>query len=151
VDPQLQAQLFADVPPITLLNPISSQLAVMRCSLWPGLIQAARENLRRQQERCGCLKWPRGLRVGLRVRWWKVSRSRAWLWHALAGAVGSSREAADFYDVKGDIEALLALHGGPDVHRFEAAADVACLHPDVPRVSCATASPLACLANCIRH
>jgi phenylalanyl-tRNA synthetase beta chain len=130
VDPQLQAQLFADVPPITLLNPISSQLAVMRCSLWPGLIQAARENLRRQQERVRLFE--------MATRFTRGPEGQVVESKSVAGLVvgtrwpeqwGSSREAADFYDVKGDIEALLALHGGPDVHRFEAAADVACLHP----------------------
>ena len=32
-------------------NPIASDMAVMRASLWPGLIKAALENLRRQQDR----------------------------------------------------------------------------------------------------
>jgi phenylalanyl-tRNA synthetase beta chain len=42
---------------------------------------------------------------------------------------GVKRDAANFYDVKGDVEALLALHGAPGAHRFEAASDLACLHP----------------------
>ena len=34
-----------------LSNPIAADLAAMRVSLWPGLIVALRENLRRQQDR----------------------------------------------------------------------------------------------------
>jgi phenylalanyl-tRNA synthetase beta chain len=130
VDPQLQAQLFADVQPIALLNPISSQLAVMRYSLWPGLIQAARENLRRQQERVRLFE--------MATRFSRGPDGQIVERKSIAGLVvgtrwpeqwGSGRESADFYDVKADIEALLALHGGPNAHRFEAASDVACLHP----------------------
>ena len=130
VDPQLQAQLFPDEQPIALLNPISSQLAVMRCSLWPGLIQAARENLRRQQDRVRLFEMATRFSRGLDGR--VVERK------SIAGLVvgarlpeqwGVKRDAANFYDVKGDVEALLALHGAPGAHRFEAASDLACLHP----------------------
>jgi phenylalanyl-tRNA synthetase beta chain len=129
VDPQLQAQLFSDVQPITLVNPISSQLAVMRCSLWPGLIQAARENLRRQQDRVRLFEMATRFNRGLDGQ--VIERK------SIAGLVvgtrlpeqwGAGTDAADFFDVKGDVEALLALHGA-GVHRFEAIADVACLHP----------------------
>ena len=51
VDPALQRQLFPDAPALALANPISAELSEMRVSLWPGLLQACRENLRRQQKR----------------------------------------------------------------------------------------------------
>ena len=51
VDPALQGQLFPDRPALALANPIASDLSVMRVSLWPGLLHAARENQRRQQDR----------------------------------------------------------------------------------------------------
>jgi phenylalanyl-tRNA synthetase beta chain len=130
VDPQLQAQLFAEVQPITLLNPISSQLAVMRHSLWPGLIQAARENLRRQQDRVRLFE--------MATRFSRGGDGRILERKSIAGLVigtrwpeqwGSAREGADFYDIKSDVEALLALHGVRGSHRFEAVSDVACLHP----------------------
>lgn len=130
VDPQLQALLFADLQPIALLNPISSQLAVMRASLWPGLIQAARENLRRQQDRVRLFE--------AATRFSRGSDGQVVERKSIAGLVvgtrlpeqwGAGREAADFYDVKADVEALLALHGAPGAHRFEAVSDVACLHP----------------------
>ncbi|MEA3197461.1 MAG: phenylalanyl-tRNA synthetase beta chain, partial [Gammaproteobacteria bacterium] len=51
VDPALQQQLFPDIPSLRLANPISTDLSDMRVSLWTGLVQACRENLRRQQGR----------------------------------------------------------------------------------------------------
>jgi len=51
VDPLTQQQLFPDTPTLKLANPISADLSEMRVSLWPGLINACRENLRRQQTR----------------------------------------------------------------------------------------------------
>ena len=46
-----RAKLFPGVTTPVLSNPISSDMAVMRASLWPGLIKAALENQRRQQDR----------------------------------------------------------------------------------------------------
>ncbi len=51
VDPALQEKLFPGRPALALSNPIASDLSVMRVSLWPGLIRAALENQRRQQDR----------------------------------------------------------------------------------------------------
>ncbi len=51
VDPVIQQQLFPETPAMTLANPISADLSAMRVSLWPGLVMACRENLRRQQSR----------------------------------------------------------------------------------------------------
>ena len=51
VDPTLQKKLFPNVDGLPLANPIASDLAVMRVSLWPGLLRAAVENQRRQQDR----------------------------------------------------------------------------------------------------
>src|SRR4029077_7152861 len=51
VDPVLQTRLFPQQPGLALSNPIASDLAVMRVSLWPGLLRAVLENQRRQQDR----------------------------------------------------------------------------------------------------
>src|SRR5699024_4980384 len=50
VDPKLQQWLDPKRASIALANPISADMAVMRTTLWPGLIQALRHNLHRQQE-----------------------------------------------------------------------------------------------------
>jgi phenylalanyl-tRNA synthetase beta chain len=128
VAPELQAKLFPNVETPTLANPIASDLAVMRASLWPGLINAALENQRRQQDR---------------VRLIEIGTTFAMLQHAsievarIAGiAMGRraperwshDRAGVDFYDVKQDVESLLALSGELDAFLFEPT-DLACLHP----------------------
>lgn len=51
VDPRVQAWLSPDEAALTLENPISSKLSVMRTTLWPGLLQAVGYNQSRQQRR----------------------------------------------------------------------------------------------------
>jgi phenylalanyl-tRNA synthetase beta chain len=128
VDPSLQSQMFPDLPGLSLLNPISAELGVMRVSLWPGLIKACRENLHRQQSRV------RLFEIGKKFI---VSDEGLKEIDTLAGIAagarypeqwGSTREAADFYDVKADVAALLALTGGADSFRFETA-ELSCLRP----------------------
>ncbi|MGH8269113.1 MAG: phenylalanine--tRNA ligase subunit beta, partial [Steroidobacteraceae bacterium] len=137
VDPQLQTRLFPDLAGIALANPIASDLSVMRVSLWPGLLKAVLENQRRQQER---------------VRLFEHG-ARFWVSDAGAGAVSGTREVdtlagvafghrlpeqwglprdmrvpVDFFDVKGDLEALLAATGARAEFTFEPHA-LSCLHP----------------------
>jgi len=124
VDPALQSKLFPGVITPALSNPISSDMAVMRASLWPGLINAARENLRRQQDRVRLFEHGArfsetsetdllsGIAVGLR-------RPEQW---------GVQATAVDFFDVKQDLEALFARTGAPEEFGF-VADTLACLHP----------------------
>src|SRR5690606_28695911 len=51
VDPELQQLLDPGSPPERLSNPISADMAVMRTTLWAGLLQALRYNRNRQQNR----------------------------------------------------------------------------------------------------
>ena len=128
VDPAVQRLLFPDTPSLALLNPISADLSEMRVSLWSGLIVACRENLRRQQSRVRLFEVGNkfeasggGLRevqtlcgVAAGPRW-----PEQW---------GSAREALDFYDVKADVQNVLALTGAGSTVRFEADG-LACLRP----------------------
>ena len=138
VDPALQQQLFPDTPSLRLANPISADLADMRVSLWIGLVQACRENLRRQQTRV------RLFEIGKKFE--LQSKSQGNLFNeqgdlkeieTLAGIAtgtrlpeqwGSPREPLDFYDVKADVEGVLALTGDVSSVRFEADT-LACLRP----------------------
>jgi len=131
VDPRLQTQLFPDTPGLQLANPISSDLAVMRVSLWPGLLRAALENQHRQQDRIRLCE--HGTRFA-------GSGTQALEVQSLAGiACGSrlpeqwglgpeARVPVDFYDVKADVMALLRTTGDADAFRFEPAVHPA-LHP----------------------
>ena len=128
VDAEVQAAIDPDTDPLALANPLSSDMGVMRTSIWPGLLQTAVHNLNRQQERVRLFEIGKRFRpdsdgglsqtdgvAGLAVGpWWPEQ------WSAPAREV-------DFFDVKGDIEALLAPVGH-ERFRFVAAAHPA-LHP----------------------
>ena len=133
VDPALQRELFPGTAGVALANPIASDLAVMRVSLWPGLLRSVQENQRRQLDRIRLFEHGvvfLGGRGELEV-------------DRLAGVIGGARlpeqwerkrvagdEAADFFDLRADLEALFALTGELDSFQFVAAADApACLHP----------------------
>ncbi|MGH8315486.1 MAG: phenylalanine--tRNA ligase subunit beta, partial [Steroidobacterales bacterium] len=129
VDPATQRLYFPDAQAITLTNPIASSLSVMRVSLWPGLVQALSENLRRQQERVRLCEAGRKFesRAGVVIETDTLSgvaygAAMPEQWSLGRGA------AADFYDVKGDLEAVLNATGAPSAFRFEAA-QIAPLHP----------------------
>lgn len=125
VDPTLQEMLFPGVTAHRIVNPIASDLAVMRVSLWPGLLRAVQENQRRQQGRVrlfehgvvfpvGAAEVDRIAGVACGSRW-----PEQW---------GAAREPIDFFDVRADLESLLSLSGDTfDVRVGEAAP--ACLHP----------------------
>src|SRR5690606_24294364 len=51
VEPRLQATLDPDCTPVALANPISADMAVMRSTLWAGLLTVASHNSKRQQQR----------------------------------------------------------------------------------------------------
>ncbi len=128
VDPTIQRALFPARAALALANPISAELAEMRVSLWPGLLQAGRENARRQQPRIRLVETGRkflldagalqevetlgGLASG--TRW-----PEQW---------GIAREPVDFYDVKADVDAVFALTGDVRAIRYEPA-ELDCLHP----------------------
>jgi phenylalanyl-tRNA synthetase beta chain len=128
VNPALQRQLFPGAETLALANAISADLSEMRVSLWTGLIQAAQENLRRQQSRV------RLFEIGKKF---DVKESALQEVKTLAGLAsgtrwpeqwGGVREPLDFYDVKGDLMNLFALTGSISEFRFEAGS-LSCLRP----------------------
>jgi phenylalanyl-tRNA synthetase beta chain len=131
VDPQLQQRLFPERSALALANPIASDLSVMRLSLWPGLLRAAAENQRRQQERARliehgvCFAPADGAALEIDMLAGIASGERLpeqW------GVPRPERAQVDFFDVKADLEILLAATGAEDAFTFEAA-QLSCLHP----------------------
>ncbi|MGB5180500.1 MAG: phenylalanine--tRNA ligase subunit beta [Gammaproteobacteria bacterium] len=128
VDPALQARINPHMTPVPLANPISSEMAEMRTSLWPGLLTAVQYNLRRQKARLRFFE--HGLRFYSRDG--EIHQDMM-----LAGVITGTRlpeywdgkgEPVDFFDVKGDVEALLLLTGNDKTFAFVAAEHPA-LHP----------------------
>jgi phenylalanyl-tRNA synthetase beta chain len=116
VEARWEQELAGNADPIRVLNPIAAPLAVMRSSLMGSLVQVLRHNLARKAPRVRCSSWAAcscampsvadgrlsvaGVRQPMRVAAWPMARPTA--------AVGRAERAVDFFDVKGDVEALLA-------------------------------------------
>ncbi|QJQ96709.1 MULTISPECIES: phenylalanine--tRNA ligase subunit beta [Halomonadaceae] len=127
VAPDLQKALHPEVVSPTLANPISSDMAVMRYSLFPGLIKALEHNLNRQQSRVRLFETGLVFRGDL-----DQLEQTAMLGALVCGSRDpegwtASRASVDFFDLKGDLESLLAL-GDASAWRFEPAQHSA-LHP----------------------
>jgi len=111
IEPKLSALFDPEVAPVMLRNPISADMAAMRTSLLPGLVSVLRHNLNRQQTRA------RLFETGQRF---VPSAGGLKQEPMLAGLIYGSRapeswanlaESVDFFDLKGDLEAVLALTG----------------------------------------
>ena len=124
----LQRKLCGDIKTIALRNPIASTLSVMRASLWPGLLQAAQENLRRQRERVRLFE--------ISTRFLRAVDGSVQEQRMIAGIAagsrlpeqwGDTRNQGDFYDLKADVDAVLALNG--NAHLYRPGTTLTCLHP----------------------
>lgn len=130
ISPETAKALIPSKEAIPLANPISTDMSVMRTSLWPGLIDCARRNFARQQSRVKVFE------CGLQFHDLDGEIQQQPVLAALtAGDVldeqwGQNRRETDFYDIKADYEALLAMLGleKSGVLAFESAEHPA-LHP----------------------
>lgn len=113
--PKLQQTLVPDLTAISLLNPISSELSVMRTSLWPGLLNTLRYNQQRQQLRC------RFFETGVCFQLQEESlEQREYLAAVASGSQlpeqwGVANTPLDFFTMKSDLEALLSLTAKHDI------------------------------------
>ena len=131
VDPKVQSLLHPSAEVMTLPHPISSEMSVMRVSLWTGLLQSVAYNQNRQQARV------RLFESGLRFIPDESAENGVRQENMIAGVICGTRNqehwqleksAVDFYDLKGDVEAILSLTGEADAYRFEKA-ELDALHP----------------------
>ncbi len=150
VDPGLQRQLFPDTPALALANPLSAELSEMRISLWPGLLNACRDNMRRQQKRVRLFELGRKF-----ILEGAAQDSTLREVESLAGVVtgsalpeqwGSGRDPVDFFDVKSDLLAVLSLAGDTAQIRFEPDS-LSCLHPGRSARIFRDASPIGWLGE----
>ncbi|MDX1555265.1 MAG: phenylalanine--tRNA ligase subunit beta, partial [Xanthomonadales bacterium] len=118
VDLKLLEIFGMDEGALPLANPLSSDLAVMRTSLIPGLLMNLARNTRRQEARVRLFET--GVTFDQQASLVET--------HCIAGvACGSVHDEhwdepgreVDFFDLKGDVERLLALRGATDSIRFE--------------------------------
>ncbi len=133
VDASWEADFAGNDDPIRLLNPIASQMAVMRSTLIGGLVATVAYNLNRKLERVRVFEMGRAFLRDPAVRDGEldVAGIRQPM-RVAAVAYGSADEeqwgvvtrAVDFFDVKNDLETLIA----PRRVRFDPVAHPA-LHP----------------------
>ena len=126
VEPGLLAKFDDQHKPVELINPISADMAVMRTSLWPGLVKALQHNQNRQQTRVRLFETgqrfipsDQGLQQQDMFAGLIYGGRHPESWHG-------KTQSVDYFDAKGDLEALLALSG--QTFAFEAATHLA-LHP----------------------
>jgi phenylalanyl-tRNA synthetase beta chain len=133
VDDAWEADFAGNAAPIRLLNPIASQMSVMRSTLVGSLVATARYNANRKASRIRVFEVGRvfmrspgthagelaveGVTQPLRVGGLALGPALDEQW-------GEAKRPVDFFDVKRDIETLLA----PRAARFERA-DHPALHP----------------------
>jgi phenylalanyl-tRNA synthetase beta chain len=121
VDPELEQAVSPGGEAVRLANPIASDMAVLRRSLWPGLIGAARRNLSHQRGRLKLFELgPEFEADGAGVRQTVVLAGLALGSRGPEHWDGASPDV-DFYDVKGDLQALLRLTSCEAEFRFEPA------------------------------
>ncbi|MDN7996056.1 phenylalanine--tRNA ligase subunit beta [Burkholderia multivorans] len=133
VDAEWERDFAGNDNPIRLLNPIASQLSVMRTTLFGSLIAVLRHNLNRRADRVRVFETGRvfiadpSVKAGeLTVEGYAQPKRVGALAYgpAFDEQWGIATRAVDFFDVKGDLEALLA----PASARFVKAEHPA-LHP----------------------
>jgi phenylalanyl-tRNA synthetase beta chain len=96
---------------VALANPLSAELGVMRTSLLPGLVDALARNRARQQERVRLFELGKVFHAGdgaptetRRIAAVACGPQAAEQW-------AGERRGVDFFDLKAEVEALLALAG----------------------------------------
>ena len=124
IDRRWEEDFCGNRDPVALANPIASQMSVMRSSLIPGLVASVAFNVRHKQTRVRIFEIGRCfLRQGDGYDQ-PVRACLAAYGDAVAEQWGATSRRTDFYDMKGDLEALFAPQGV----RVEAAVHPA-LHP----------------------
>ncbi len=109
---------------LKLSNPISSEMSVMRASLWPGMVAIAASNIARQQDRVRIFEIGKSFHGALgaheevqRVACLTVGSVAPEQW-------GQTAANADLFDIKSDLSAMLAMAGVSAAFDF-----VATTHP----------------------
>ena len=129
IAPELQSLFEPEQVSVNLRNPISAEMSAMRASLIPSLVSTLQHNLNRQQDRA------RFFESGLRFR--RVDGQlvqQPMMAGLLYGGrqpeswTGGAADKVDFYDLKGDIQAMLARTGRAGDFSFVKATHPA-LHP----------------------
>lgn len=131
VEPELQRHFVPEVAPLILPNPISAEMSAMRLTLIQGLLNTVVHNQKRQQTRVRLFE--QGLRFIPDPQAENGVRQEPMLAGVISGNAASEhwnleQKTVDFFDLKGDLEAVLALSVGRQAYQF-VAKNYPALHP----------------------
>ncbi|MEL4472601.1 phenylalanine--tRNA ligase subunit beta [Shewanella algae] len=131
VDPKLQKRVHPDSEAMVLPNPISSEMSAMRLSMFTGLLNAVGYNQARQQTRVRLFET--GLRFIPDAQAESGVRQQAMLGAVIAGPQSDEHwsmesKTVDFFDLKGDLEAIIGLTVSEAEFSFKGAQHPA-MHP----------------------
>lgn len=131
VEPEQQKLIVPEIEPLILPFPISADMSAMRLSLWTGLINTVVHNQKRQQPRVRLFE--SGLRFIPEESAENGMRQEMMLAGIIAGTRGEEHwdiatNTVDFFDLKGDLEAVLELTANELAYEFKVAQHPA-LHP----------------------
>ena len=128
ISEQQQALLDPEHKPVALANPIASDMAVMRTSLWPGLLQALHYNLNRQVSRLKLFETGMCF-IDDGKEWQQVVKlAMAAVGNAFPEQWGVKSRQVDFFDLKSDVEKILRLTRRSSDFHFEKVKN-SVLHP----------------------
>ncbi|HFQ5174882.1 TPA: phenylalanine--tRNA ligase subunit beta [Vibrio vulnificus] len=131
VEPEQQKLVVPGVDALILPNPISAEMSAMRLGLIQGLLNTVVHNQKRQQPRVRLFEY------GLRFIPCDTAENGMRQEPILAGVIAGTRSeehwnidtnTVDFFDLKGDVEAILELSANDKAYSFVAAKHPA-LHP----------------------
>ncbi|WP_368881524.1 phenylalanine--tRNA ligase subunit beta [Shewanella algae] len=131
VDPKLQKLVHPDSEAMVLPNPISSEMSAMRLSMFTGLLNAVGYNQARQQTRVRLFET--SLRFIPDAQAESGVRQQAMLGAVIAGPQSDEHwsmelKTVDFFDLKGDLEAIIGLTVSEAEFSFKGAQHLA-MHP----------------------
>jgi len=137
VDAEWEQDFAGNDKPVRLLNPIASQLSVMRTTLIGSLVNVLRHNLNRRADRVRVFEAGRVFLQDASIKAGEMA-VEGFAQPKMIGALaygpvleeqwGAPHRAVDFFDMKGDLEALFASLGAANAPRFVKAEHPA-LHP----------------------
>ncbi|RYV01320.1 phenylalanine--tRNA ligase subunit beta [Shewanella sp. OPT22] len=131
VDPKLQQLIHPEQKTMILPHPISTEMSVMRLSMFTGLLTTLAYNQKRQQGRA------RLFETGLRFVPDNTAESGVRQDAMIGGVISGTNvdehwsmeaKTIDFFDLKGDLEAIMGLTAAASEFTFNAAQHPA-LHP----------------------
>jgi phenylalanyl-tRNA synthetase beta chain len=109
VDAESNTALCGVESELVLSNPISSEMSVMRSTLWPGMLTAAAANASRQQDRIRLFEFGKSFHGALGNHTEVVRIAGLATGSPLPEQWGAKSQSIDFFDIKSDVSALLRL------------------------------------------